>query len=114
MALLHGRRDSLERLTLCAADLMDHDPDMPLIFDLAPLAQVLPGFPAHACVQPAATPHMHSAQWHSNLCTVVLNLSWPHQEPTYGFPLPISNAADVPLFMGKVMQCCHMQLSLDT
>ena len=37
---LQQRAGSLEALTLRACDLMDHDPDMPLIFDLRPLALV--------------------------------------------------------------------------
>ena len=40
MGALQQRAGSLEALTLRACDLMDHDPDMPLIFDLRPLALV--------------------------------------------------------------------------
>lgn len=38
--MLGERRGSLRRLTLRACDLTEHDPDVPLIFDLRPLAQV--------------------------------------------------------------------------
>jgi hypothetical protein len=38
--MLQARGGSLRALALRACDLMDHDPDMPLIFDLTPLAQV--------------------------------------------------------------------------
>ncbi len=38
--MLDERRGSLRRLTLRACDLTEHDPDVPLIFDLRPLAQV--------------------------------------------------------------------------
>ncbi|BDA46747.1 hypothetical protein COCOBI_09-2000 [Coccomyxa sp. Obi] len=37
--MLAERRSSLRRLTLRACDLTEHDPDVPLIFDLRPLAQ---------------------------------------------------------------------------
>ena len=64
VALLHERRGSLEHLALCACDLMDHDPDMPLIFDLTPLTQVT--WIANACVpgllqarQPACVQSTH-------------------------------------------------------
>ena len=40
VAMLQARRGSLRSLALRACELMDHDPDMPLIFDLGPLAQV--------------------------------------------------------------------------
>lgn len=38
--MLDERRGSLRRLTLRACDLTEHDPDVPLIFDLRSLAQV--------------------------------------------------------------------------
>lgn len=51
--MLGARRSSLRRLTLRACDLTEHDPDVPLIFDLRPLAQVTAAsfhyHPLHAC-----------------------------------------------------------------
>lgn len=40
--MLAERSSSLRRLTLRACDLTEHDPDVPLIFDLRPLAEVPP------------------------------------------------------------------------